>query len=85
MNKRILYSPEGQERAVRLVLGEHKHPSRWVARQSVTAKIGCTPETLRTWINKSGPWKGVEDVEYATLNWVDWFNRRRILEPIGDG
>ncbi len=27
---------------------------------------------------------GVEEVEYATLNWVDWFNRRRILEPIGD-
>lgn len=35
-------------------------------------------------IHKDGPWKGVEDVEYATLNWVDWFNHRRILQPIGD-
>lgn len=31
-----------------------------------------------------GPWKGLEDVEYATLEWVDWFNKRRLLEPIGD-
>jgi transposase InsO family protein len=31
-----------------------------------------------------GPWKGVEDVEFATLEWVDWFNNRRLLEPIGD-
>lgn len=35
-------------------------------------------------IHKDGPWKGLEDVEYATLNWVDWFNHRRILQPIGD-
>jgi transposase InsO family protein len=31
-----------------------------------------------------GPWKRLDDVEYATLEWVDWFNHRRILEPIGD-
>jgi transposase InsO family protein len=31
-----------------------------------------------------GPWKTIDDVEYATLNWVDWFNNRRLLEPIGD-
>jgi putative transposase len=35
-------------------------------------------------INRQGPWKGRNDVEYATLAWVDWFNHRRILEPIGD-
>ena len=35
-------------------------------------------------IHKDGPWKGLDDVERATLNWVDWFNHRRILEPIGD-
>ena len=34
-------------------------------------------------IRSKGPWKGVEDVEYATLEWVDWFNNRRLLEPIG--
>jgi putative transposase len=34
-------------------------------------------------IRRHGPWKGIDDVEYATLEWVDWFNHRRLLEPIG--
>jgi putative transposase len=34
-------------------------------------------------IRKRGPWKTLEDVEFATLEWVDWFNNRRLLEPIG--
>jgi transposase len=47
------YSPEVRERAVRLVLAtEHEHKSRWQATQSVASKIGCTPETLRKWINQ---------------------------------
>jgi putative transposase len=35
-------------------------------------------------IHKRGPWKTVDEVEFATLEWVDWFNNRRILGPIGD-
>ena len=35
-------------------------------------------------IHRQGPWKNVDAVEYATLEWVDWFNNRRLLEPIGD-
>ncbi len=35
-------------------------------------------------IHHRGPWKGRESVEYATLEWVDWFNNRRLLEPIGN-
>ncbi len=35
-------------------------------------------------IRNRGPWKGLDDVEYATLEWIDWFNHRRLLEPIGD-
>ena len=31
-----------------------------------------------------GPWRALDVVEYATLEWVDWFNNRRLLEPIGD-
>jgi transposase InsO family protein len=31
-----------------------------------------------------GPWRNLEAVEYATLEWVDWFNNRRLLEPIGN-
>ena len=34
-------------------------------------------------IRRCRPWKGIDDVEYATLEWVDWFNHRRLLEPIG--
>ena len=34
-------------------------------------------------IRNRGPWRGLEPVEFATLDWVDWFNHRRILEPIG--
>lgn len=34
-------------------------------------------------IRKGGPWRGAEGVEWATLEWVDWFNNRRILGPIG--
>ena len=34
-------------------------------------------------IHRRGPWRSFEAVEYATLEWVDWFNHRRLLEPIG--
>ena len=35
-------------------------------------------------IRRRGPWKHLEAVEFATLEWVDWFNNRRLLEPIGN-
>jgi putative transposase len=35
-------------------------------------------------IHRRGPWKSFEAVEFATLEWVDWFNNRRLLEPIGN-
>jgi len=35
-------------------------------------------------IRRRGPWRGIESVEFATLEWVDWFNNRRLLEPIGN-
>ena len=35
-------------------------------------------------IHRRGPWRSFDAVEYATLEWVDWFNNRRILEPIGN-
>jgi transposase InsO family protein len=33
---------------------------------------------------RGGPWRHAEQVEFATLEWVDWFNNRRLLEPIGN-
>jgi transposase-like protein len=48
------YSPEVRERAVRM-LHEHRseYPSQWAAIQSISAKIGCTPETLRRWLRET--------------------------------
>jgi transposase InsO family protein len=34
-------------------------------------------------IHRRGPWKSFDDIEYATLQWVAWFNTQRILEPLG--
>ena len=35
-------------------------------------------------IQHRGPWRTIDEVEFATLEWVDWFNHRRLLEPIGN-
>jgi len=35
-------------------------------------------------IRRRGPWRTMEAVELATLEWVDWYNNRRLLEPIGN-
>jgi transposase InsO family protein len=35
-------------------------------------------------IHHLGPWKGLDDVEYATLEWVAWYNSQRLMEPLGD-
>ena len=35
-------------------------------------------------IHNRGPWRDLDHVEYATLEYVDWYNHRRLLEPIGD-
>lgn len=34
-------------------------------------------------VRRDGPWRGLEDVEFATLEWVAWFNTQRLLEPLG--
>lgn len=80
MNKRPGYSPEVRERAVRLVLtGEHEHKSRWAAINSVAAKIGCTPETLRSWVNKievdAGKRPGTTSEDAARLKELERENR----------
>lgn len=66
MNRRPGYSKEVRERAVRLVLtGEHDHSSRWAAISSIAAKIGCTPETLRSWVKKIEVDSGAETTDPA--------------------
>lgn len=34
--------------------------------------------------HRRGPWRGLNTVEYTTLEWVDWFNNRMLLEPLGN-
>ena len=47
------YTPEVRECAVRMVLnGEGQHERRWVAIVSISAKIGCAPQTLNEWVKK---------------------------------
>jgi len=35
-------------------------------------------------IYRQGPWRDLDSVEFATLNWIDWFKNRRLFEPIGN-
>lgn len=35
-------------------------------------------------VHRQGPWRNMQDLEMATLGWVDWFNHRRLLGPIGN-
>lgn len=74
------YSPEVRERAVRLVVEhEHEHASQWAAIVSVAAKIGCTPETLRSWVRRvevdEGRRPGLTTDERAKLKELERDNR----------
>ena len=53
MKKAMKFSPEVRERAVRMVF-EHRgdHPSQWAAVESIAGKIGCTPQTLLSWVRR---------------------------------
>ncbi len=60
MSKSTRYSPEFRERGVRLVL-EHQgeYESQWAAMESISAKIGCTAETLRKWVRQAERDQGI--------------------------
>ncbi len=74
------YAPEVRERAVRLVFEQqHEHGSQWAAIVSVAAKIGCTPETLRSWVRRSevdeGRRPGITSPERERLKQLERENR----------
>ncbi len=74
------YSPEVRKRAVRMV-SEHRgeHASEWAALGSISAKIGCNAETLRTWVRQSqrdeGLRAGVTTAERDRLKALERENR----------
>ena len=74
------YSPEVRERAVRLVTEQlEQYESEWAAIKSVTGKIGCTIETLRTWLRQAerdqGTRPGVTTSERERLKQLEKENR----------
>lgn len=80
MTKTTKYSPEVEERAVRMVF-EHaeEHPSQWSAIRSIAEKIGCTSETLRKWVRRAerdrGDRPGITTDERARLKELERENR----------
>lgn len=74
------YSPEVQERAIRLVAEQRsEHESQWAAICSVASKIGCTTETLRRWVRQAerdiGERPGLTSDERARLKELERENR----------
>jgi transposase-like protein len=62
-----------------VLTGEHEHTSRWAAVQSVAGKIGCTPQTLLSWVNKmeidTGSKPGVTSNQAARVKELERENR----------
>jgi len=80
MSRRIRYSQEVRERAVRMVI-EHEgdYASQWEAIRSIAEKIGCSPESLRKWLRRTevdtGSRSGVTSDERARMKDLEKENR----------
>ena len=80
MTRQSRYSPEVRSRAVRMVHEqEPSHTSRWATLVSIAQKIGCTPETLRKWVERaevdSGSRRGTKTSEIEELQALKRENR----------
>jgi transposase-like protein len=66
------FTPELRERAVRMVL-EHRadHSSQWATIESIAPKIGCTPQTLLKWIQRT-------EIDQGTRDGVTTAERERV-------
>ncbi len=80
MNKTVNYSPEVRERGVRMVLEhQHEHGFQWAAISSIAGKIGCTAQTLRSWVRRAerdqGLRPGPSSQDQARLKTLERENR----------
>ena len=80
MEKRGRYPAEVKERAVRLVFEQQSaHGSQWATISSIAGKMGCTPETLRSWVRRaerdSGTRPGLTTSERERLKELERENR----------
>ncbi|MBB5020098.1 transposase-like protein [Chitinivorax tropicus] len=67
MKKSVKFSPEVRERSVRMATEcRADHPSQWSAIESIAAKIGCTPQTLLTWVRRHK--RGIGQAEGPTTS-----------------
>ena len=57
------------------------HDCLWIMDEIQLMDVGLTTTEVT---RRRGPWRGPEDVEFATLEWVHWYNTQRLLEPIGN-
>ena len=78
--KQVRYPAELRERAIRLVFEQSgSHPSQWAAIQSIAGKMGCTAETLRTWVRQAerdqGKRPGLPTEERERLKQLERENR----------
>ena len=68
------FSPEVRERAVRLVFAqEQQHSSQWSCIEAIAPKIGCTPQTLRTWVKQA-------EIDQGRVDGVTTNDRQRMKE-----
>ena len=68
------FSPEVRERAVRLVFDqEQQHSSQWACIEAIAPKIGCTPQTLRTWVKQA-------EIDQGRVDGVTTSDRQRMKE-----
>jgi transposase len=80
MTKRPRFSPEVRERAVRLVYEQQKeHKSQWAAITAIAAKMGCSAQTLSSWIKRrdvdSGRRSGMTTDEHARVQALERENK----------
>ncbi len=80
MSTQKRYSPEVRQRAVRMVFDHQSdYESQWEAIRSIAAKIGCTAETLRTWVRKTeidtGRRNGIPSDHHARIKELERENR----------